>query len=423
MQRNKGLADECEPDCDGDGVPDECELAGGGPFPCAIIEFAPGASTGPFQIDGNEMIIPAGDVQVEYEILLSGWGNAPDSPALLAYNMVLDAHSLEGSNANPPSPAVDLATPYPLQCETPADCPVPSPPPVVQTGACGTLFPDWCDDSVPGYFLMRVCSDDLPTPCWLHADCAGSALCVDNPRFIFPSDMEPLGYLTVYLDGGIQWEGLALAIPTTGREDPDGVTRFLAGNLRLIVPDGASGTYAIRFRIGPDYTFMLDPRGWVIPSAIIHGQLTIGGACCMPDGSCEILLEGDCGGAGGTYVGGFCGDDTDNDGKVDVCDPCPNDDPDDSDGDGVCDSDDGCPFDPNKTDPGLCGCGVDDHADSDADGIPDCDDQCPGLDDPIFAPDCITTIPTISSWGVIILTLLLLVAGKIPSSAAARTCE
>ncbi len=133
----------------------------------------------------------------------------------------------------------------------------------------------------------------------------------------------------------------------------------------------------------------------------------------MADGSCEVLLEIDCEAAGGTYVGGFCGDDTDNDGKVDVCDPCPNDNPDDSDGDGVCDSDDGCPFDPNKTEPGLCGCGVDDHADSDADGIPDCDDQCPGLDDPTFAPDCIATIPTISSWGVIILTLLLLAGGKI----------
>ncbi|MFH1726056.1 MAG: PKD domain-containing protein, partial [Elusimicrobiota bacterium] len=38
-----------------------------------------------------------------------------------------------------------------------------------------------------------------------------------------------------------------------------------------------------------------------------------------------------------------------------------------------------CPADPDKAEPGLCGCGVPD-ADSDGDGTPDCDDQCP--DDP-----------------------------------------
>ncbi len=48
----------------------------------------------------------------------------------------------------------------------------------------------------------------------------------------------------------------------------------------------------------------------------------------------------------------------------------------DSDGDGTADCDDGCPSDPNKLDPGACGCGVAD-TDSDGDSTPDCNDGCP----------------------------------------------
>ncbi|MBU2496180.1 MAG: right-handed parallel beta-helix repeat-containing protein [Candidatus Omnitrophica bacterium] len=51
----------------------------------------------------------------------------------------------------------------------------------------------------------------------------------------------------------------------------------------------------------------------------------------------------------------------------------------DSDDDGTPDGIDNCPFDPNKIDPGTCGCGVAD-TDTDDDGTPDCIDNCP--DDP-----------------------------------------
>ena len=51
----------------------------------------------------------------------------------------------------------------------------------------------------------------------------------------------------------------------------------------------------------------------------------------------------------------------------------------DSDGDGIGDCIDGCPNDPDKTNPGICGCGVPD-TDSDDDGTPDCDDGC--INDP-----------------------------------------
>ena len=81
--------------------------------------------------------------------------------------------------------------------------------------------------------------------------------------------------------------------------------------------------------------------------------------------------------------------DADDDGTSDCLDECP-DDPDktepgqcgcgtpdtDSDGDGTADCDDNCPEDPKKTEPGECGCGVSD-GDSDGDGTVDCDDLCP----------------------------------------------
>lgn len=48
----------------------------------------------------------------------------------------------------------------------------------------------------------------------------------------------------------------------------------------------------------------------------------------------------------------------------------------DTDSDETPDCNDGCPNDPNKILPGLCGCGVAD-TDTDSDGTPDCNDGCP----------------------------------------------
>jgi len=49
----------------------------------------------------------------------------------------------------------------------------------------------------------------------------------------------------------------------------------------------------------------------------------------------------------------------------------------DSDGDGMADCNDQCPADTNKFAAGICGCGVAD-TDSDGDGVADCNDQCAG---------------------------------------------
>jgi hypothetical protein len=68
--------------------------------------------------------------------------------------------------------------------------------------------------------------------------------------------------------------------------------------------------------------------------------------------------------------------DSDHDGVPDCKDMCPGEDDVDTDGDGVLDCFDECPEDPDKLEPGLCGCGLAD-IDTDGDDIPDCFDLYP----------------------------------------------
>ncbi len=155
--------------------------------------------------------------------------------------------------------------------------------------------------------------------------------------------------------------------------------------------------------------------------------------CCLPSGLCADLESNDCTAQGGTTASSGCEGDTDSDGRDAACgDACPTDPtkfaagqcgcgvPDtDSDSDTIADCLDQCPTDSAKTAPGQCGCGLPD-TDSDSDTIADCLDQCPGRDDRIDAdsnniPDCLESpfIPTASTWGLAILTLLLITAAKL----------
>jgi len=123
-------------------------------------------------------------------------------------------------------------------------------------------------------------------------------------------------------------------------------------------------------------------------------------------------------------------EDTDEDGKNDIEDNCP-DDPEktepgtcgcgvqdmdadengvidcketdikDTDQDGINDNEDNCPEDPDKTEPGTCGCGTPDK-DTDKDGIPDCEDnnaapKIPSPDFPQNSEENVSLLPVLQA--------------------------
>ena len=206
----------------------------------------------------------------------------------------------------------------------------------------------------------------------------------------------------------LTWPGALEFDPDTGASSP-----YYVGTLLLQATADATGTFLIDLRQvpaphgGPGDTFLIDDTGAKLPTPIVE-WLTINFGDLSADDDQDGIVNGEdnC-----PDVSNSDQADCDGDGEGDACEAAGDDR--DDDGDGTCNGVDGCPNDPNKTAPGICGCGIPDTGDADDDGILDCLDQCPGVDDGLFAPECSDAIPTVSEWGVLILALLLLAAGKV----------
>ncbi len=122
------------------------------------------------------------------------------------------------------------------------------------------------------------------------------------------------------------------------------------------------------------------------------------GSFALTDNNNEVIFSGDAFGANASIT--FC-----TEGENGTTDNCPNDPnktepgvcgcgtPDtDSDNDGTPNCDDDCPNDPNKIAAGVCGCGTPD-TDSDEDGTLDCNDNCPTDRNKTEPGDCGCGVP------------------------------
>ncbi|UCE58268.1 MAG: hypothetical protein JSU63_12590 [Phycisphaerales bacterium] len=391
----------------------------------------------------NEIILGGGGVRVTLFIRLEDWDPDDDGiPTLGVYQATVDATTYEGGllpdvayTAHPGNPGTltgcDLAT-------LSSDGEYPS-----------------CDGAFPA---LKICCSHLADPigtadwlsyCGSDPSVCGDfpAGCIDRPDFVFgglhftPSDM-------------LNPPDCAIGFATTDcRDDDDQLPYYYGGTLIVEVPACARGTYNVGFVDDDECTYF---RSCPAPGELIPGllrtpaQITIAYSDCNSNGvsdwddvssgisldcdnngrpdECQVDSDGDgfidpC-----DICAGFNdNEDADSDGTPDGCDECPLDpektfpgqcgcgtaETGDTDNDGVLDCFDGCANDPNKLEPGICGCGSPDIGDADGDGKLDCIDRCPSLDDAIFGPCEAQDIPTVSSWGMIIFALLLLVVAKV----------
>ena len=230
-----------------------------------VVEFVPVSSTGPSTISGNEIVIPQGGVQIQFDIMVSGWGDAPGSPDLGAFGIGFDPSSLLGTNAIPPNPGVDLFFPARVPCTSADDC---------ATGGCGSFESAFCDDNQPAFQFTARCLDDASEPCASGGTCSGTPVCIPNLGFLLVA-CSPAYAVAIPPSGNFEW----IAACGSGSIPDPGVPKF-GGSLRVDVPTGAGGTYTIVIEDDPDVTVLFDREGLRIPGLTrIAGTIRLTADC------------------------------------------------------------------------------------------------------------------------------------------------
>ncbi|MGB0714525.1 MAG: hypothetical protein ACPGXK_01520, partial [Phycisphaerae bacterium] len=198
--------------------------------------------------------------------------------------------------------------------------------------------------------------------------CIGSNIDEVDPPYVLanaPSILVPCQSVNDCPDGlpgAYQCGGIAIL----GDSGPDpGEPRYMT-HFSIHVPQDVQGVIPVTLEVNENATFLVNPMAERLPiTGVFNAKVTVlpTGACCRNSISfcLDDSTESACTDAGGTFlVNATC-----------------------------------------------------DTLDSDDDGISDLCDVCPGLDDSIYAPECIAPVPTVSSWGLLILAMLLLTTAKV----------
>ena len=205
---------DCPPTSTGCFAGRECTCPG---TAAPLIEFVPVSSSGPFSIDGNEIFIPQGGVEVTLEVFISAWG-----PALIS---------------------------------------------VYQA----TILGETSYFSGDAGFLIPLLTPD-PT--------AGAFIDTSRPDFIFRDPFVEDDWLTavgaIFSDPQMYaWAGL-IVLPDVGQADA-GVRRY-AGTLILEVSPDAAGTFTVEFHPSINRTFLTDEFSSAFPLIkLAPGLITITG--------------------------------------------------------------------------------------------------------------------------------------------------
>lgn len=333
-----------------------CSTSSAGNNDKAIIQFLPaqpanGTSYPPHvQIVDNKFILDGAPARLWFELYISNWS---------AFGLVCNVQVTLDADSYTNESGIDLILPA-VDCISHDDCET-SLGPGSECAGPGDP-PNFCGDNCcrPGF-------QDTEQMNWVDADCI-------TARSIGIMGVNTSTTAITWGHGGFSCNHKA-----------DCGDLYYSGTFAVDVPVNAVGTY--HFDINLAYSTMTNSRGEAIPFDYIAPAIEIPLVqCCDRDFNCV---------ADGITISQCHDIDPDNFYHLDktcaeacVC-------PSDIDGDGTCDFADQCPFDPNKIEPGICGCGVDDTIDENNDGVPDCLQ--------------VIMVPTVSHWGILILMLSLFI--------------